>query len=132
MTVPELYWHQRALEDANRRDRKTKHNGSEVGNGTGDHEPPASSKRIKVIMGSDVKPEAIDWLWPDWLARGKLHIIAGRPGTLKTTAALSLAAAITSGGQWPDGEPATAGVVIIWSGEDAINDTLLPRFIAAG
>jgi putative DNA primase/helicase len=96
--------------------------------------PPASepSKRIKLIMGSEVKAEAIAWLWPGWLAHGKLHIIAGRPGTLKTTTALSLAAAVTIGGKWPDGSPATSGKVIIWSGEDAIEDTLLPRFIAAG
>ncbi len=91
-----------------------------------------AKKRIKVIMGSDVKPEAIAWLWPGWLAHGKLHILAGRPGALKTTTALSLAAAVTVGGKWPDGSPAAPGMVIIWSGEDAIEDTLLPRFIAAG
>ena len=92
----------------------------------------AASKRIKVIMGSDVMPEAIAWLWPDWLAHGKLHILAGRPGTLKTTTALSLAATVTVGGKWPDGSLAAPGNVIIWSGEDAVEDTLLPRFIAAG
>jgi putative DNA primase/helicase len=89
-------------------------------------------KRIEVIMGSDVKPEAIAWLWPGWLAHGKLHFLAGRPGTLKTTTALSLAAAVTVGGNWPDGWRAAPGIVIIWSGEDAVADTLLPRLIAAG
>jgi hypothetical protein len=83
-------------------------------------------------MGSNIKPQAVAWLWPGWLAHGKLHLVAGRPGSLKTTAALGFAAAVTSGGQWPDGSPATAGHVVIWSGEDAIEDTLIPRFIAAG
>jgi len=91
-----------------------------------------SSKRIKITMGSSVKPRPIAWLWPDWLAHGKLHILAGRPGSLKTTTAIGLAAAVTVGGQWPDGLRTTPGRVVIWSGEDAIDDTLVPRFIAAG
>jgi hypothetical protein len=89
-------------------------------------------KRSTVVMGSTIKPQAVDWLWPSWLARGKLHILAGRPGSMKTTTALSLAAAVTIGGVWPDNKPAAPGKVIIWSGEDAIADTLLPRFLAAG
>lgn len=59
-------------------------------------------------------------------------MLAGRPGSLKTTTALNFAAAITVGGQWPDGSPAARGKVVIWSGEDAVDDTLVPRFIAAG
>jgi putative DNA primase/helicase len=90
------------------------------------------SKQIRITMGADIKPQAIDWLWPDWLAHGKLHVLAGRPGTLKTTAVLSFAATITIGGQWPDCSRAALGKVVMWSGEDAIDDTLLPRFLAAG
>jgi putative DNA primase/helicase len=97
-------------------------------NGAGEHE----QKGAKIIMGTEIKPESIAWLWRDWLAFGKLHILAGRPGTLKTTTALSLSASVTIGGAWPDGSPAAAGNVIMWSGEDAIKDTLLPRFLAAG
>lgn len=99
---------------------------------TREHYQPATGKRIKISMGSDVEPEKIAWLWPDWLAHGKLHIIAGRPGALKTTTALSIAAAVTAGGKFPDGSPAATGKVVIWSGEDAVEDTLLPRFMAAG
>jgi putative DNA primase/helicase len=96
-------------------------------------EPPKKpSKRVNIIMGSNVKLKAIDWLWPDWLAYGKLHILAGRPGSLKTTAALSFGGSVSAGGQWPDGSPAPQGNVVIWSGEDAIDDTLAPRFAAAG
>jgi putative DNA primase/helicase len=77
-----------------------------------------------------VKP--INWLWPNWLARGKLHIIAGAPGTAKTTLAIECAATISRGGTWPDGSVAIQGDVLIWSGEDDIEDTLAPRLIAAG
>ena len=51
------------------------------------------------------QPEAIDWLWPNWLACGKLHLLAGAAGTGKTTIALSLAASLSRGGAWPDGAP---------------------------
>jgi putative DNA primase/helicase len=112
-------------------------------NGAGNHEeppdrgaPPVGEKRtpkkVKITRGSDIEPEKITWLWPGWLARGKLHILAGRPGSLKTTTAMDFAATETTGGQWPDGERASAGNVLVWSGEDAIDDTLLPRFMAAG
>jgi putative DNA primase/helicase len=93
---------------------------------------PRAKKRVVVTMGADITPQSITWLWRDWLAHGKLHLLAGRPGSLKTTAAIGFAATITIGGQWPDGSKAAQAKVIIWSGEDAINDTLLPRFLAAG
>ena len=93
---------------------------------------PLAPKRIKITMGANMEPQTIAWLWPGWLAHGKLHILAGRPGSLKTTTAMDFAATETVGGQWPDGSPASAGNVLVWSGEDAIDDTLLPRFMAAG
>ena len=89
-------------------------------------------KKVKIIMGTDVTPRPISWLWPGWLAHGKLHILAGRPGCLKTTTAIGFAAGITVGGQWPDGTRMAQGNVVVWSGEDAVDDTLLPRFLAAG
>ena len=39
-------------------------------------------KKVKIVMGTDVTPSPVNWLWPDWLAHGKLHILAGRPGCL--------------------------------------------------
>jgi putative DNA primase/helicase len=90
------------------------------------------SKQISITIGSNVEPRAIAWLWPGWLATGKLHVIAGRPGALKTTAALGFAATVSTGRRWPDDSPAARGKIVMWSGEDAIDDTLLPRFLAAG
>src|SRR5262249_20226856 len=46
--------------------------------------------------------------------------------------AIDLAATVTSGGKWPDGTKAEVGEVLVWSGEDDPEDTLLPRFLAAG
>ena len=95
-------------------------------------EPVAAAPRVILTRGSDVQPEAVDWLWDGWLAAGKLHLIGGAPGTGKTTLAASLAAIITCGGRWPDGMHAETGTVVFWSGEDDNADTLNPRLRAAG
>lgn len=91
---------------------------------------PAS---VVLACGTDLTPEPVDWLWPYWLALGKMHILAGAPGQGKTTIAVgALAATVTIGGRWPDGTRCEPGNVIVCSGEDDPADTLLPRFVAAG
>lgn len=86
-----------------------------------------------LIRASDVESRPISWLWHEWIAGGKLHIIGGAPGLAKTTIALALAATVSTGGRWPDGTIcADAGDAVIWSGEDGIADTLKPRLEAMG
>lgn len=89
--------------------------------------------RTKLTAASSIKPVPIHWLWPQWIALGKLTILAGAGGTGKTTMALSLAATLTSGNRWPDDTVNTSkGNVIVWSSEDDHADTLTPRLMAAG
>ncbi|MEO4012271.1 AAA family ATPase [Pseudomonas rossensis] len=89
--------------------------------------------KVNAVSAANIKPVAIRWLWPGWLAKGKLHILAGAGGTGKTTLLISLIATITTGGRWPDGEICQErGNVLIWSSEDDPADTLVPRLIAAG
>jgi putative DNA primase/helicase len=92
---------------------------------------PPETNFVTLLCAADVTPESIQWLWDGWLAKGKLHIIAGIAGTGKTTIAIDLAARISSGHQLPDGSPSSKGSVLIWSGEDGIADTLRPRLEAA-
>lgn len=91
-----------------------------------------SKSKVVLTCGADLTPEPVQWLWPDWLALGKFHLLAGAPGQGKTTIAMGMAATVTIGGRWPDGSCCEAGNVLIWSGEDDYTDTLLPRLIAAG
>ena len=87
---------------------------------------------VGLLRGCDIKPEPVAWLWDGWLAAGKMHILAGAPGTGKTTISMALAATVTTGGRWPDGSRSSAGNVVIWSGEDDPADTLIPRLAASG
>ncbi len=90
---------------------------------------------LEVVCMADVTMRPVHWLWQDWLAAGKLHVLAGAPGTGKTTIALSLAATVSTGGRWPDGTRCNDGQlsnVLIWSGEDDPADTIRPRLAAAG
>lgn len=89
--------------------------------------------KVNAVSAATIKPVAIRWLWPGWLAKGKLHILAGAGGTGKTTLLISLIATITTGGRWPDGSRCSEpGNALIWSSEDDPADTLVPRLAAAG
>jgi len=94
--------------------------------------PERPQTGVTLLDAHTIRPAPVAWLWDGWLARGKVHILAGAPGTGKTTAALAMAATVTTGGRWPDGTRAQIGNVVIWSGEDDPTDTLVPRLIAAG
>ncbi|MDR0701225.1 MAG: AAA family ATPase [Azoarcus sp.] len=96
--------------------------------------PPEYSEltTVNTVQGDSIVPAPVSWLWPGWIAAGKLHILAGAPGTGKTTIAMALAATLSTGRRWPNGEKADPASVLIWSGEDDMKDTLAPRLIASG
>lgn len=87
---------------------------------------------VQITCAANIKPEPIRWIWVGYIARGKFHVFAGMAGDGKTTIAISLVATISIGGRFPDGTRASVGNVLIWSGEDSAQDTLVPRLIAAG
>ncbi len=82
---------------------------------------------------ADVRPSAIDWLWQNWIALGKVHVLAGEGGRGKSTILCNTTAITTTGTKWPDGASASEpGSVIILAAEDDVEDTLAPRLMAAG
>ena len=86
-----------------------------------------------VVCMSDVQTEAIQWLWKDRIARGKVTLIAGDPGLGKSMVTVGMAATVSCGGKWPvDSTDAPIGDVIMLSAEDDPADTIRPRLDAAG
>jgi putative DNA primase/helicase len=81
-----------------------------------------------VITAFDAIPDtSVDWLWDNWLARGKLHLLSGDPGKGKSTVTADLAAHLSIGGTWPDGTPAPVARTLFIALEDDAADTIKPR-----
>jgi hypothetical protein len=94
---------------------------------------PANTPNLSFLRLSDVIEKPITWLWPGFIPRGKLTLLAGAPGTAKSTMSIDFAATVTRGGAWPDGTQCRdAGDALFWSSEDGVEDTVKPRLIAAG
>src|SRR5881398_3739736 len=82
---------------------------------------------------SRVRPARVEWLWPHYLARGKLALLDGDPGVGKSLITIDLAARLSRGGPLPDG--CVAGrphLTLLLSAEDGAADTTRPRAEAAG
>jgi hypothetical protein len=81
---------------------------------------------------SRVEPEEVSWLWPSWLALGKLALVDGDPGLGKSAMTLDLAARVSAGRGFPDGAKCEPAGVVLLSAEDGLADTIRPRLDAAG
>lgn len=90
--------------------------------------PPGQST---VIQASKVETRRVEWLMPGRIPLGKLTTLAGQGGLGKTFVLLDIAARLSRGAEWPGDEaiPSMPGRVIFVSGEDDIEDTLVPRLI---
>lgn len=90
-------------------------------------------RRLISHRASDLQPEKLTWIWPGRIPEGKLVLLGGPPGLGKSQVTAFIAATVSNGGVWPCGEGSTiAGSVIFMSAEDGIQDTIVPRLIAAG
>jgi RecA-family ATPase len=90
-------------------------------------------RRLISHRASDLQPEKLTWVWPGRIPEGKLVLLGGPPGLGKSQVTAFIAAIVSNGGAWPCGEGSAApGNVMIMSAEDGIQDTIVPRLIAAG
>lgn len=85
-----------------------------------------------LIRYDTIQPEPISWLWRHRIARGKLNTLEGDPGVSKSTLALTIAAHVSTGRDWPDGTPCPTGNVLVMAAEDGRGDTIRPRLDLAG
>jgi RecA-family ATPase len=87
---------------------------------------------LSFVRADQVEMQPVNWLWSNHLARGKITLITGDTSLGKSTITIDFAARVTKVGEWPDGDEALIGSVIVLSSEDAINDTIVPRLEYAG
>jgi hypothetical protein len=81
---------------------------------------------------TEIKPEVMQWLWPNRIPFGKLTLFVGHPDVGKGMATMDIAARASKGTEWPDCKNTNAPIKsIILSSEDAAGDTLIPRLMAA-
>ena len=78
---------------------------------------------VKLISIDTIPIEAVKWLLYPFIPLGKITILQGDPGEGKTTLALQIIAALTTG------KPVN---VIYQTAEDGLSDTIKPRLVAAG
>jgi putative DNA primase/helicase len=82
---------------------------------------------------STYEMRGIMWFWNNRFAIGKLGLIGGLPDRGKGLITSHMIAKATMGGDWPCGEGrAIRGNVLILTAEDDIEDTIIPRLVAAG
>ena len=107
-------------------------------NGPPDAEEPETEQakkppKLRVINAADVKQRPVEWVVPYWIPRRVITLLAGSPGMGKTTLAMKLAAMLGHGEQFPgQTTPCATGRVLVWSGEDTLEETLAPRLTASG
>ena len=89
--------------------------------------------KLAYKKATDIKPEVLDWLWPNRVPFGKLTLFVGHPAVGKGMATMYLAGCATTGGGWADCPNVNTPMEIaVISSEDASGDTVVPRLIAAG
>ena len=86
-------------------------------------EPP-QEETVEIIRMSEVDTQTVEWLWEPYIPFGKVTIVQGNPGEGKTTFALRLAAACTTGGTLPGMKPLPPFQVIYQTAEDGLGDTV--------
>jgi len=80
-----------------------------------------------------LRGRSISWLVPRRFALGQLALIDGDPDLGKSCIMLDLAARLSTGRGWPDGNaPMQPAAAIYLSAEDGAEDTVVPRLQAAG
>ena len=92
---------------------------------------PTKPREIAARPYSEIESQAVEWLWQDRLAIGKLSLLAGQPGLGKTFCAIDIAAKVSTGKSFCDGSKPPLGQVGILTAEDGAGDTIRPRLDAA-
>jgi putative DNA primase/helicase len=96
-------------------------------------DPTVAAGNLESAKASTFKMRSIRWFWNNRFALGKLSLIGGLPDQGKGQITSFMMAKATTGSEWPCKEGfAIRGNVLLLSGEDDTEDTVVPRLVAAG
>jgi putative DNA primase/helicase len=88
---------------------------------------------LATANAADLEMVGVEWLWPGRFALGKFGLIAGLPDMGKGQIAAFITAAATTEIELPCGEGHIPQGNVIWlNAEDGLQDTVIPRLVAAG
>lgn len=85
-----------------------------------------------VVSLDTITPKPLSWLWRPRLPAGRLSLVIGHPDRGKSVFAVTVAAHVSCGRAWPDGTLCPQGKVIFLEAEDSLDETVVPRLMAAG
>ncbi len=92
-----------------------------------------STGTVMTVRLADVAAEAVHWLWPLWVPRSHLTLVAGDPGVGKSWFVLALATAVSLGAPLPGmGQPVERGNVLLFALEDGTATVVRPRMELMG
>ena len=87
---------------------------------------------LNFTTADQIRPKRVPWFWRHWLPGGFVGLLGGHPGIGKSTVLVDLAARISRGEVMPDDSAGPeAGMVMLLSGEDSHEHTVIPRLMAA-
>src|SRR6266702_486723 len=81
---------------------------------------------------ADIKVQKTEWLWENYMPRGKVTMIYGERGSRKSTLSADLASRVSMGSLMPDGSQGIRGGVILVSAEEDTAETVKPRLDCFG
>jgi hypothetical protein len=94
---------------------------------------PGPTETLTHVDADKVEIRAIEWLWPERFALGKIGLVVGLPDEGKGQILSDIAARVSNGDDWPLGEgTAPQGNIVLLTAEDALADTVIPRLRGAG
>jgi hypothetical protein len=91
---------------------------------------PGSGRRT--IRANEVKPETVEWIWPNVLALNFVNLFAGRTGIGKSFIMCDVAARLSRGLPMPDGTPTKSPANTLFISEDPYQYVLVPRLMELG
>lgn len=95
--------------------------------------PNGPAPPLRWRAAAETKPKRTTWMWYPYLPGGVVSIIGAKGGSCKGLCCVHLAAAVTTGGPWPDGSGHAAQGSVLWcEAEDPLPEVVIPRLIAAG